>query len=195
MVAPIFPTRSDHHRCKSSQVLCHICALYSAQLLSPITRQRFRQCHSFKYHHSRFLETIRAGTPTQYELAQQVIAYSGSSFPVRDQAEQLCRQLSESTQEEYRTRLCETVNLKVSGFPVELRNYVQHTHVPFLLSRTRLSSIHVQFRGDRSGWAVTLPRTGATDAVQSCRKSGSVRLSSRSASRWRLNSSISTSYS
>ncbi|NGM67840.1 hypothetical protein G6M89_02240 [Natronolimnobius sp. AArcel1] len=95
--------------------------------------------HSFKYHHTRFLETIRADSPTQYELAQQFIAYSGSIFPVRDQAEQFCRYLSEASQEAYRTRLYETVDLEVSDFLIELRNYVQHTHIPFLFSPENVS--------------------------------------------------------
>lgn len=61
--------------------------------------------HSFKYHHKQLVEAIQSDNRTQYRLSRLLIAYSGSIFPLRDQAEQLCRRMTNNNQKRYRERL------------------------------------------------------------------------------------------
>lgn len=96
--------------------------------------------HAFKYHHQQLMTAITSGDQSQYQLSRLFIAYSGSIFPLRDQAEQLCSRMIPKKQKEYRNKLCEGIELQVSDFLIELRNYVQHTHIPFLLSTENISS-------------------------------------------------------
>jgi hypothetical protein len=82
---------------------------------------------------------IQSNNRSQYRLSRLLIAYSGSIFPLRDQAEQLCRRITDSNQKRYRTKLQTDVDLQISDFLIELRNYVQHTHVSFLLTPENIS--------------------------------------------------------
>lgn len=49
--------------------------------------------HAFKYHHQQLMTAITSGDRSQYRLSRLFIAYSGSIFPLRDQAEQLCKKM------------------------------------------------------------------------------------------------------
>lgn len=89
---------------------------------------------AFKYHHESLIELIESAEKNQYELSRGLIAYSGSISPLRDQAEGLKTKLSESHQQEYKEKLREKIDLEVSDFLIEIRHYVQHTQVPYLVS-------------------------------------------------------------
>lgn len=89
---------------------------------------------AFKYHHKSLVDSIETESSTQYELSRNLIAYSGSITPLRDQAEGIRERLPEEYRREYKQKLQEEFDLQVSDFLIEIRHYVQHTQIPYLVS-------------------------------------------------------------
>lgn len=89
---------------------------------------------AFKYHHNSLIDSIESENPSQYELSRKLIAYTGTITPLRDQANSLKASMGESFEEEYVQRLCTDFDLQLSDFFIEIRHYVQHTHIPYLIT-------------------------------------------------------------
>ncbi len=89
---------------------------------------------AFKHYHKSLIELIESPDRTQYELSRNLVAYSGTITPLRDQAERLKSEMTEAHQREYTDKLHEEVDLEASDFLIEIRHYVQHTQIPYLVS-------------------------------------------------------------